>query len=479
MRWHVGEIARILGASFGEPGPIVQGYSIDSRRVRPGDIFFAIRGRRLDGHEFVKPALQSGAVAAVVEQSFEQRIAPSVARALIPVRDTTLALHVLAREARRRWGKKVVAITGSTGKTTTKEMVSTLLAARYRVLKSPGNFNNDYGLPLTLLGLENRHDVAVVELAMSAAGEIARLARVAEPEVGVVTNVGPVHLQYFKSVDDIALAKRELIENLTNPYGPTVAVLNHDDPRVKKFADGYRGRAVTFGRHEGADFVASEILPAGEGTTFRVKGPSLNAMFHVNLPGEHHVENATAAIAVSSLFEIPAEQMVTALHSFKNLPGRSEILTLPGEITVLNDCYNSNPRAMEKMLDTLAAWKQARRRILVAGEMLELGPASAEWHRSIGQKCLASGVDWIVAVQGEARFFLEGARERGFAPSHLRFFETAQEAAEFCRSLVREGDVVLVKGSRDVRLEAVIDTLRNSRPEAPPAPQHASTERNE
>ncbi len=478
MRLRLGDVAEILGSVSAAPEQLAEGYSIDSRQVRAGELFFALRGRRLDGHEFVRQALEGGAVAAVVEGAFREGASASLVPALIPVRDTTEALQVLAREVRRRWSKRLIAITGSMGKTTTKELTAALLSTRYSVLKSRGNLNNDFGLPQALLELEPSHDVAVVELAMSSAGEIARLARIAEPEIGVVTNVAPVHLQFFDSLDDIGRAKRELIEHLNRERGEATAVLNGDDPRVKRFAEGFKGRTVMFGRHRGVDFLATEVeLAPPQGTSFRVQGPSLNAEFKMSLLGAHNVENALAAIAAASLFGVPADKMAKALATFKNLPGRSEILTLPGGVTLVNDCYNSNPRAMESMLETLAAWTGVKRRIVVAGEMLELGPPSAQWHRAVGRKCAECAVDWVIGVQGDARFFLEGACDEGFDPSRLRFFATALEAAEFCRTLLREGDLALVKGSRGVGLEAVIELLESSPAVSPASSQRPSPER--
>src|SRR5437667_7327605 len=244
------ELAALLGASSGVRNLTVRGVSINSRTVEAGQVFFAIRGPRFDGHSFVEQALARGGVAAVVEQGFFDSAEAKLRDSLIPVADTVMAIQQLARGVRRRWGKKVVAVTGSAGKTTTKEMIAALLGARLKVLKSPGNLNNDYGLPLALLKLEPPDQAAVVELAMSRPGEIARLARVAGPEIGVVTNVAPVHLQFFGSLTEIASAKRELIENLAPP---STAILNFDDSRVQAFREGFSGQAVTFGMGEGAD----------------------------------------------------------------------------------------------------------------------------------------------------------------------------------------------------------------------------------
>jgi UDP-N-acetylmuramoyl-tripeptide--D-alanyl-D-alanine ligase len=377
---------------------------------------------------------------------------------LIRVPDTTQALQSLARAMRRRWGRPVVGITGSTGKTTTKEMAAAVLARRFRVLKSSGNLNNEYGVPLTLLSLEPEHEMAVLELAMSAPGEIGALTQLAEPQVGVVTNVAPVHLQFFDSIEGIERAKRELVEGLAP--GST-AILNFDDRRVRTFGKGFKGEVLTFGFGEGADFRATdvEVLPDAS-MKFRVKGSEVDAEFRVPLPGRHSVQNALAAIAVGVRFKVPAEEMQEALREFKTLQQRCEILTLPSGVTLVNDSYNSNPAAMETMLETLAAWPGARRRIVLAGEMLELGPSSPEFHREVGRKCVRSGVEWLVAVRGDARYMLEGAREAGLPEAQSRFLETPEEAAEFVRKFLKSGDVLLVKGSRAVGLEKVIQLLR-------------------
>jgi UDP-N-acetylmuramoyl-tripeptide--D-alanyl-D-alanine ligase len=457
----LGEIAAILGASSGAAERAIEGYSIDSRTLRPGQLFFAIRGPRFDAHQFVPQAMERGAAGAVVEESFRAQCPPELAGAMIFVPSPALALQQLAREVRRRWGKRLIAVTGSTGKTTTKELIAALLGARFQVLKSPGNLNNDFGLPLALLGLEPRHEAAVVELAMSAAGEIGRLARIAAPQVGVVTNVAPVHLQFFDSVEAIALAKRELIENLAPP---AAAVLNFDDPRVRGFAQGFAGQVLTFGFSEGAEFRARQVeQAAGGGSRFRVEGREFEGTFELLLPGRHNVQNALAALATASLFGITPAEAARALAQVASLPQRCEMITLPDDITVLNDSYNSNPLAMERMLETLANWPGARRRIVVAGEMLELGPQAPEWHRKAGRQCAQAGVDWLLAVAGEARSFLDGAREAGLPKERLRFFPTAQEAGEFCAALVAGGDVVLVKGSRGVHLEKAVELLVSSR----------------
>jgi UDP-N-acetylmuramoyl-tripeptide--D-alanyl-D-alanine ligase len=463
MQLPLGKVAEILGSSCPACDGVARGYSIDSRTLESGQLFFAIRGQRLDAHEFVPEVLERGAAGAVVEKEFWEKASPVIRESLIPVEDTTEALQRLACGIRRLWGGRLIAVTGSTGKTTTKEMIAALLSTRFTVHKSRGNLNNFYGLPLALAGLEAQEQVAVVELAMSAPGEIAHLAKIAEADVGVVTNVAPAHLEFFESVDAIAKAKRELIENLSARGGSAIAVLNFDDERVRTFAEGFNGSVVTFGQSDGAMFRAAEVRRNAEGgSSFHVQGPNLDAEFTLPLPGGHNVENALAALAASSSFEVPVESARRALGSFKNLPQRGEILTLPGNILVINDCYNSNPRAMERLIETLGGWPGAKRRIVVAGEMLELGPTSPELHRRIGRKLAETAIDALVAVQGDARFFLEGALEAGMDARHAVFFPDARAAGEYCRSLLRAGDVALVKGSRGVNLEKVVELLKNS-----------------
>jgi len=469
MQLTLEEVAGLLGAPCGAATRVVSDYSIDSRTLHPGSLFFAIRGPRFDGHDFVEEAFRRGAAGAVVERSFATGLAtggtgaPAWASALLPVHDTTSALQDLARMVRRRWGRRLVAVTGSTGKTTTKELIAAALGTRFSTHKSPGNLNNQYGVPLALLALQPAHETAVLELGMSAPGEIAQLARVAEAQFGVVTNVAAAHLQFFSSVDAIGAAKRELIENLKCP---ATAVLNFDDDRVRRFSEGFTGRVITFGFGEGADIRARDFrLEPGQEpdvlrSVFSVRTPQGAAEFELSLPGRHNVENALAAIAVAEAFEIPLRDLVEAFRHFQPLYQRTEILRLAGDAVVINDAYNSNPRAMEQMLDVLAAWPGAVRRIVVAGQMLELGPGSLELHRRIGRRCTERGVDLLIGVQGDAHGFLEGALAAGMPSAQTRFFADSAEAGRFCREVIHPGDVILVKGSRGVHLETTIELLR-------------------
>ncbi|MGH9433910.1 MAG: UDP-N-acetylmuramoyl-tripeptide--D-alanyl-D-alanine ligase, partial [Terriglobia bacterium] len=317
--------------------------------------------------------------------------------------------------------------------------------------------------------------VAVMEMAMSAAGEIAHLASIARPQTGVVTNVAPVHLEFFDSVDSIARAKRELIEGL---HPPKAAILNFDDDRVRRFAAGFQGTVLTFGFEPGAQFQCLAMStrcgesPQAVGMEFSVKSQAYSGEFTIPVPGRHNVENALAAIASAALFEMPEANVREALREFRPPGQRADILSLAGGVVVINDSYNSNPKAMAMMLETLRDWPGAGRRIVVAGEMLELGSTSPPLHREVGTICARTGVDWLIGVQGDARFILDGARDAGFSPEHMAYFDGAREAADFCRGLLRRGDVVLVKGSRGVHLEELVNALQRE-----PESHHDGAER--
>ncbi len=427
------------------------GYSIDSRTLAPGELFFAVKGERLDGHDYVEAALEAGAVAAVIAKDQASRYAAG--RGLLLVEDPLNALQTLAIAVRKLWGKPVVGVTGSTGKTTTKEAIAQLLATRFQVHKSVGNLNNHFGLPLQLLKLQPEHEIAVMELGMSHAGEITALARIAQPDLGVVTNVAPVHLEFFKSLGDIARAKYELIESL--PAGGT-AVLNADDEYVAQFGRGFRGRVVTYGVCHPADVRAENIEQRGaEGSIFEVVSEAARHQAKLPLVGMHNVYNALAAVAVAAARGLPLEQAVAALAALSAGDKRGQLLEVAGA-AVINDCYNSNPRALESMVDVLAGMPVSRggRRIVVAGEMLELGPSAAELHRRCGRYLAQRKIDLLVGVRGEAQHLVEGAAEEKIP---AQFLASPEDAGRWLAENVRPGDLVLLKASRGVRLEKALE----------------------
>ena len=430
---------------------VAQGYSIDSRTIAPGELFFAVIGERLDGHDYVSAALEKRAAAAVVKKDQLHRY-PDKTR-LLAVNDTLVALQTLATTVRKRWGKPLVGVTGSTGKTTTKEAIAHVLSARFRVLKSEGNFNNHFGLPLMLLKLEPEHDTAVIEMGMSHAGEIRALAKIAQPQIGVVTNVAPVHLEFFDSIAGIARAKYELIESL--PSNGT-AVLNADDEYVSQFGRDFKGHVITYGMSASAKVCAENVHTRGaEGSEFDVVLSGGREHAHLPLVGEHNVLNGLAAIAVGIAYGMKPSDAVGALSTLKPPDQRGQVLQL-GNITVVNDCYNSNPKALHAMVDALVAMS-AQRRIVVAGEMLELGPAAEEMHRRAGQHIAEKKIDVVVGVRGLAQSMIDRARSGG---AEAIFMATPEEAGEWLARETRDGDVVLLKASRGVKLERALETWK-------------------
>jgi UDP-N-acetylmuramoyl-tripeptide--D-alanyl-D-alanine ligase len=462
MRWTIAQVAGALGARPGtglDPLARVAGVSIDSRTLRAGELFIAIHGPRHDGHDHVAGALERGAVAAVVAQAQLARYPRPVSDRCIPVADTFEALKQLGRAVRAAWGGKIAGVTGSVGKTTTKEILAALLGTKLRVLKSEGNFNNEYGLPLTLMRLEETHQAAVLEMGMSRAGELTRLAEIARPDVGVVTRVSPAHLEFFASVDEIALAKRELIEGLNGRN--STAVLNADDPRVASFGAFAPGRVLTYGIAQPAFFMARDIEDRGAlGSAFEYVSPEGRVRLELAVPGRHAIANALAALAAASVWDIGAAEAQSVFRSMRVPAMRGELLRFSNGAALINDSYNSSPAALQAMTELLAATPNYRRRILAAGEMRELGTASPELHREAGQFAAKSGkIDWIIGVAGDAAQIVEGAVAAGFPRTRTKFFTTPQEAAQFLENFIVSGDLLLVKGSRGVKMEQIVESL--------------------
>jgi UDP-N-acetylmuramoyl-tripeptide--D-alanyl-D-alanine ligase len=443
------EIAAVMEATGSFQPAKVAGWSVDTRTQSEGDVFFALRGPNHDGHLFVRTALERGAGSVVVDH--ETGAVPELI-----VKDTLAALQGLSAWARLRWGGKVVAVTGSAGKTTTKDAIAHLLAAEFAVGKTGGNLNNHVGLPLSILRLADDARVAVLELGMNHAGEIRGLAAIARPDIGVVTNVGYAHVENFDSIDGVAAAKRELIEGLSEDG---VAVLNADDERVARFRQWHRGHSVTFGFSESADVRACGVDYGGAGasacpmTRFRALGVD----FETALPGRHAVLNLLAAIAVAHVFGIAPEKLVEPIRTFAVGKMRGERLERNG-IVIWNDCYNSNPEAARSMIDVLRD-TPARRRIAVLGEMLELGSAARELHGELGRYAASQGIDFLIGVQGEAHAMVGAAVGAGLPESAAHFFEEAAEAGDFVRRIARPGDAVLFKGSRGVAVERALERM--------------------
>ena len=440
---------RIAGAG----GTRVAGVSIDSRSLAPGDLFVAIRGARFDGHRFVADALARGASAALVSDAAALESSPGVV-----VDDTVRALQALARHVRRASGARVVAVTGSVGKTTTKELAAALLAARYRVFRTRGNLNNHIGLPLSLLELRTCPEMAVVELGMSGPGEIRRLVEVAEPDLRVWTNVSEAHAEFFPSVEAIADAKAEI---LTGAGRDTVVVANAADPRVMRRVSGFPGRVVTFGIEVDAQVAADRVEDLGlDGMGARLRTPVGAAAVRTRLLGRGNLANVLAAVGVAITLDVPLAEAVERAAAVEAPPRRGRIHRLAGGVVVIDDSYNASPLAVETALATLARGPRAARRVAVLGEMLELGARSADLHRAAGRAAAAAGVGLLLTVGGgPARALGRAAVDAGASPESVLHCESSDEAAARAAALVRDGDVVLVKGSRGVGTDLVVTRL--------------------
>ena len=460
MKLSLSRIAEITGSQADkfDPNAIAIGYSIDSRTIHPGELFFAAKGEKMDGHDFVAQAIEKGAVGAVVGRErlssaeWQARTTAAQQSKLIVVDDTLEALQLVAKSVRNLWARPLIGVTGSAGKTTTKEAIAHVLATRFRVHKSEGNFNNHFGLPLILLKLEPEHDIAVVELGMSHLGEITALAQIAQPNTGVVTNVAPVHLEFFSSIAEIARAKYELVESL--PADGT-AVLNGDDEYVSQFGREFKGKVITYGFAPTCTVRAEKWESAGEaGSVFDVVVGDRRERVTLPLVGKHNAYNALAAIAVGLEHGVPLADSSAALARLSPADKRGQVVRI-GNITVINDCYNSNPKALAAMVDALAEMP-AKRRIVVGGEMLELGPKGEEMHRNAGEYIATKKIDVLIGVRGLAQAMAESAKQAGIA---TEFFVTPEEAGEWLARETRDGDAMLLKASRGVKLEKALEKL--------------------
>ena len=446
MKFTLRAVADALGVSLpANPEAIVSGWSVDSRTLQPGDLFFALRGPVNDGHAHVAEVFEKGALAAVVEE--EAGGGP-----LLRVDNTLRALQDLAAWARREWRGDVVAVTGSAGKTTTKDVIAEMLATEMATAKNQGNLNNHVGLPLSLLRLEESARVAVLEMGMNHAGEIRTLAAIACPDVGVVTNVGYAHIENFDSVEGIAAAKRELVEALGDRG---TAVLNADDERVAGFAPGHNGRTILYGQSPGAQVRAEDVEYArgdgSPGVRFRVGA----VRFESALTGRHSVSNLLAGISVAGVYGIAPGRLRETVQKLTPGKMRGERLLHQG-VLIFNDCYNSNPDAVRAMLEVVRD-TPARRRIAVLGEMLELGRWAEPLHRDVGNYAAVCGLDVLVGIRGAACFMVDAVKRAGLTADAAFFFDDPQDAGRLVRTLAQPGDVILFKGSRGVHVERALE----------------------
>jgi UDP-N-acetylmuramoyl-tripeptide--D-alanyl-D-alanine ligase len=455
-------LARLAEATHGaiesgDPSAPVGRIVIDSRAVSAGDFFVAIHGERFDGHQFVVAAVEAGAAGLMIHGDGIPK--PPVGVGVLRVQDTTRALQDIARDVRRESGAKVVAITGSAGKTTTKELCAELLSARYRVFRNKGNLNNHIGLPLSLLELRNTPEVAVVELGMNHPGEIRTLVGIAEPDVRVWTNVGDAHIGFFDSADAIADAKAEILEHATPEH---VLVANAADPRVMARARGFHGRLVTFGVDAPADVRATNVELAGlDGVRADVTTHAGSFRLQSPLLGLGNLANILAAVAVALTLGVPLAAIEARIATLRPAYHRGELLRLPGGVTLIDDSYNSSPSALKRSLEVVAAASGSARKIAVLGEMLELGGHADRLHAECGRAAQEAGLDLLVAVGSHpARVLADAAVAAGMDRGAVVVVDDRGAAASEALTRVRPGDLVLVKGSRSIGLDAVVERLK-------------------
>ena len=468
VRLTPGWIANAVGGGLtgGETDREVREVVIDSRVAGVDDLFVAIRGPRFDGHEFVADVLSRGAAAAIVDGRVDLAVGldrgnggkQTVGGALIEVKDTVRALQDLAHAVRMASGTRVVAITGSAGKTTTKETIAALLERRHSVVKNKGNLNNHIGLPLSLMQTRRAPDVAVMELGMNHAGEISTLVAIAEPDVRVWTNVGDAHLGFFASADAIADAKAEILERA---HVSTVLVANADDPRVMARVGGFVGRTITFGTAAHADVRATDIEDRGvSGMKARIATPAGERVVETPLLGRGNLSNVLAATAVAIDFGVSLDDVVDTASQLVPASRRGAVIRLGRSVTLIDDSYNSSPAALTRALEVVAREAAAGRKVAVLGEMLELGDHAARLHAESGRVAAQSGIALLYAIGGApAQALATAAIAAGMSADTVTYFPTSDEAAPVIAAAVRSGDLVLVKGSRGIRTDVVVDRL--------------------
>ena len=437
------------------PEEAFSGVSTDSRSIEPGQLFVALSGPNFDGHDYIMDAIGSGASAALVRQGYKLAAKPDAC--LIQVEDTTRALGDLAAAWRREHSALVAAITGSNGKTTTKEMLGSIMSQRHQVLKNQGNFNNHIGLPLTLLKLTAGHTACVVEMGMNAPGEIARLTQIAAPEVGVITNVGPAHLGMLGSMEAIAAAKAELFEGLSSA---STAVVNVNDPWLAPYADRLTCNVLTFGLDTTAGVRGSEVSALGSKVAFNLELPAGSPVRVVlAAPGRHNVLNALAAAATAWALGQGAEAIQAGLEAFAPVKGRLQITRSFWGFTVLDDTYNANPASLAAGLHALKELAGSRRKALILGDMRELGPSAPQLHEEAGRLAVELGCQVVLALGQRAPQVEAGARAGGLNDNSAQAFEDLEALVWAAREILHEDDVVLVKGSRSARMERVVAAL--------------------
>jgi len=450
----VKEIIAATGGNLfrGEGDAEIKNFSLDSRTLISGDVFIPVKGTRVDGHRFIEEAVSCGARGIVAERSYSlPAVLPEI---VIQVEDTIKALGRIAAGLRTRFSGPVIAVTGTTGKTTSKEIIAAVLGKQFQVLKNRGTLNNHIGVPLTLLGLDRRYDLAVVEMGMNAPGEIKYLSQIIQPDVGVITNIGPAHLEKLYSVKEVCQAKAELLEVMGEKG---LVILNRDDKYFDYLQEKTHCRQITIGRDARADFQAVDIaFYQDEGIRFKLLAKPFHDILEIRLPiiGLHNIYPALLAAVVAYGLELKPELIVSGLEEITTPPMRLELKEISG-IKVLDDCYNANPLSMKSALETLSLFKSEGRKIFVCGDMLELGLGAAEYHRKLGRQVAGGVINYLVTIGQLARLVSDTAREEGVPAQNIWHCEDKIAAVSVLSKLLEPGDIVLVKGSRANRMEEI------------------------
>lgn len=466
----VGEVAEVLkarpkGCTVSDTPSSFPSVSIDSRTIRVGECFIAVKGERFNGHDFVEEALQKGASTIIFSESSVD-FSHWKDRVFLQVDQTEAALQTLAYHVRKRWGKTLVAISGSIGKTTTREFVATLLSQRFNVVQSPRNLNNQIGVPLSLLQLAEEHQLALVELGMNHPGELRALMKICRPDSALLTNVAAVHLEFFSDLDEIAAAKGEILEEL--PQRGKL-FFNADDPRLSRLAATYSGEKVSFSLENQAGIRVLDYRFDGLGEmSFEIDARGERLTAKVPFVGKHFLYNIAAAVAVAVTFGLSPDEICDGIGRLKVPSMRGRVHRVGekekgGSITLWDDSYNSNPQALKIVLETVGQFSGFSRKLLALGQMLELGSRSPEFHRQAGQQVVQCDADLLVTVGKDARYIGQGAKEKGFPPEKIAHFEGSREAADFLVEELGRGDFLLVKGSRRVRMDQIVLVIKEKR----------------
>ncbi|RLB12038.1 MAG: UDP-N-acetylmuramoyl-tripeptide--D-alanyl-D-alanine ligase [Deltaproteobacteria bacterium] len=460
------DIVRAISGKLvkGDKDITFSGIKTDSRKIEKGDLFWALKGERFDGHDFISSAINAGAYGAVIKGSYTNKILGSLKDAqdvvIISAQDTLRALGDLAGWWRNQHNVKVIGITGSTGKTSTKEMISHILSIGKKVLKNPGNYNNLIGLPITLLSLDSSHDISVLEMGMNMPGEIRRLTEIADPDIGLITNIGPAHLQGVKDIHGVARAKTELVEKISSN---ATVFINGDNELLVKSASKYKKQIIRFGKNAKNDIKLERIVSYGiKGSIFRLSWEGRSLELRINVPGISSIMNALAASAICLYLGEPEENIRKGLLMYQGVKGRFEIIVLENDNILINDTYNSNPLSLKASMESIKDIKGKRGLIIGLGDMLELGDYSVHAHREAGRMAAGLNPELFIAMGSFSEEMIEGAREAGMSEHRLLISHDHEEMVyEIEKRLLKKGCIIFLKGSRAMALERVAEGIMN------------------